>query len=112
DDGQLVGYSREVWKQVRNPEAAFAALFEIPIGFAQQADLPEENIRSLGKRGRLAMQFKKPWLVIKRVNLTHRAAQAEVNSSFCLGRKVRTRVPGFARHDGRADHAIPHQQTC
>ncbi len=65
DDSQFVGNLGDVRKEFRNPQAALASLFELPIVFPQQADLPEEDVGLLARGHRPAMIPRERRLVVE-----------------------------------------------
>ena len=97
---QLIGDTGNVREEVRNPDAALAALLELPVVLPNEADLSEERLGLLGRRERLAVILLKQRLVVKRIEVTHPTAQEDMNYALALRRKMRRRIGRFTRSGG------------
>jgi hypothetical protein len=110
DDGQLVRDLRQVWKQLRNPEAAFASLLKLPVTFTKPPNLPEKHVRPLVTDQRFAMQSFQLRLVIKRVDLAEASTRHDVDHAFGPRFVMRPRNGSLARHRVGFCNAVTNQQ--
>ena len=65
DERQFVSHARQMRKQIGNPEAALAALFEIEKRLVEQADLAEKHVGLLFAFELLAMMLVEARLVVE-----------------------------------------------
>jgi hypothetical protein len=100
DDGQLVGPFRQVRKQVRNPQSAFAALLELEVRLVQQPHLAHEGHRLLVAGHGFAVQLFEARLVVERIDLAEPALQEDLNRPLRFGGMMRRRIGGLAGNCG------------
>src|SRR5687768_15483320 len=97
-------------KEFRNPQSALTMLLELPVGLAQESDFAKEDVRLFAASQRLAVEFRKFWFVIERINLRQATAQTEMHRTPRLGSKVRRLIGCLAGNGIAVQSAIASQK--
>jgi hypothetical protein len=86
--GQLVRLLGDVWKEVRNPQAALPSLLELEMRLVHQADFAHESLGARFAGHRLAVILDQLGLVVERVDLAQSSLQKNLHHSICFRRVV------------------------